>query len=742
MNISRRLDRMTALCGMVALLAFALADQNATLVLVAAPMLLVAWTVGGQGRPPVIGTLGMNLLVLSAAAYTVYNALVLRTALISSVSSFLALIFVVKMFDRRTPRDLAQLLVLSACVVVGTMLTGGYLAVAMLLLTYLPLLVWATVLRQLDWRTHASAAPGAEPVVHVGERAPSQLRGMVAASCAGTLLISVVLFVVLPRGNFINAGRGWAFQAHAMATGFRDDVRLGQQGLLSEDSTPVLDVTLRDGRGRDIGGQLRTLYLRAAVLDRYDPTSGTWRASRAEERRAETRQLQADSAWDLVKPARVTGVVQTEITLRGPRPGNGYLFTLFRPIRVALGQAGTVSYRAADGVLRVNVPQRGERLSYTVFSMLDSGSEGTVAETLFESGPFATGPIRALAERLIRDADVPADTAVREASQIRRGIDAIMAHLRNGFSYTTEMVAPPPGQDPIEMFVFETRRGHCEYFASAMAALCRAAGIPARVVTGYAATEFNAVTGAYVVRQSHAHAWVEASLGEGRWEVFDPTPPSELARRSRTTGLLAQLRSIYDAVDSQWVTGVLGFSEQTRLALFDSFARRARATFNPEGWKERLGRVVEAAESRAVLTWTAVALIVAAVSAPVAATLIRLRRRWSRLKSAVRTGHETWMAGLAARARSRARFYDRLLVLLARAGEPKPPEAHALAHALAVRAHDPELGDPAVRLVGRYYALRFAGADDDFSNDAIEADLARLERMVRARGRGARTQRR
>ena len=91
---------------------------------------------------------------------------------------------------------------------------------------------------------------------------------------------------------------------------------------------------------------------------------------------------------------------------------------------------------------------------------------------------------------------------------------------REAFVYT---LAPPLlDHDPVDGFLFETRRGFCEHYASAFVVLLRAAGIPARVVTGYQGGEINPRGGYMMVRQSDAHAWAEA-LVDGEWRRYDPT---------------------------------------------------------------------------------------------------------------------------------------------------------------------------------------------------------------------------
>jgi len=111
---------------------------------------------------------------------------------------------------------------------------------------------------------------------------------------------------------------------------------------------------------------------------------------------------------------------------------------------------------------------------------------------------------------------------------------ALERHLQSELAYSLE-VEISGRKDPVLQFLFDQRRGHCEYFASAMALLSRSLGIPARVVAGYRVTERNELGDYYIVRERNAHAWVEAWVpGEG-WRTYDPTPPAELMATATTS---------------------------------------------------------------------------------------------------------------------------------------------------------------------------------------------------------------
>ena len=103
-------------------------------------------------------------------------------------------------------------------------------------------------------------------------------------------------------------------------------------------------------------------------------------------------------------------------------------------------------------------------------------------------------------------------------------VQAIETYLRSNYTYTLTPPDPPAGVDPIEYFLFTSKEGYCEYFATAMGDLTRSLGIPVRVVDGYGPGTYDDHLKAYVVRESDAHSWVETYLPDYGWIPFEPTP--------------------------------------------------------------------------------------------------------------------------------------------------------------------------------------------------------------------------
>ena len=116
-----------------------------------------------------------------------------------------------------------------------------------------------------------------------------------------------------------------------------------------------------------------------------------------------------------------------------------------------------------------------------------------------------------LARNLTETAPTPYDRA-----------KAIETYLRT-FPYTLDVPPPPPGRDVVDYFLFDLKRGYCDYYASAMAVLARAAGLPSRIVVGYVSNEYDPSKAEYVVRRKYAHSWVEVYFQGIGWIEFEPT---------------------------------------------------------------------------------------------------------------------------------------------------------------------------------------------------------------------------
>lgn len=187
----------------------------------------------------------------------------------------------------------------------------------------------------------------------------------------------------------------------------------------------------------------------------------------------------------------------------------------------------------------------------------------------------------------------------REAGSDRAFAERLLRWFREqAFWYTLQ--PPALGEDSVDEFLFDTRRGFCEHYASAFAFMLRAAGVPARIVAGYQGGELNPVGNHLRVRQRDAHAWTEVWLQGRGWTRFDPTAavaPArieygidraledneeggggfEALRRLGENSLFRQLRHLSDYMEFAWQKWVLGYNQQTQM----EFLKRWLGSLSP-----------------------------------------------------------------------------------------------------------------------------------------------------------------
>ena len=169
--------------------------------------------------------------------------------------------------------------------------------------------------------------------------------------------------------------------------------------------------------------------------------------------------------------------------------------------------------------------------------------------------------------------------------------EALLSRYNKEFDYTLE--PPRLGANPVDEFFFDTKKGFCEHYAGSFVLLLRAAGIPARVVTGYQGGEINPLTRQLVVRQAEAHAWSEVWFADLGWVRIDPTFAVSPLRINRgmseafgpigvmntlidadKLGLLRQIAFSWDAMNTQWNRWVVGFSQDRQRDFLEGLGMR------------------------------------------------------------------------------------------------------------------------------------------------------------------------
>ncbi len=264
----------------------------------------------------------------------------------------------------------------------------------------------------------------------------------------------------------------------------------------------------------------RSLYLRSRTFDHFQ--NDRWRDTDSRTRKL----LPAEGKFSLPGPQAGTDVqyvVQVVSPIGSALPLSAHASSIKAP-------AGVIAQSRSGTVFLASDIEPG--FHYSAVSQLPENLDRPVAhDTLAERSRYLQLPegfsprIGHLAQQVTADATSPFHKAM-----------ALETHLRSTYGYSFETIFTSQNVTPLESFLFDTRRGHCEFFASAMAAMLRSIDIPSRVVHGYLAHTFNPVTGFYEVQTFDGHAWVEAYIDGVGWVTFEPTAAYPLPQRQQQTG--------------------------------------------------------------------------------------------------------------------------------------------------------------------------------------------------------------
>jgi protein-glutamine gamma-glutamyltransferase len=581
----------------------------------------------------------------SAGIYLSFGTLFGRDAGVA----LLVVMLTLKLLEMASLRDAMIVIFLSYFVVLTNFLYSQTIPTALLMLVGVWVITGTMI--GLQWREGAL-------------RYQETLR-LSAVMLAQATPVMLVLFVLFPRVQ----GPLWGLPRDAFAgiTGLSDSMSPGTLSRLSLSDAVAFRVQFR--------GQMpkpNQLYWRGPVLWYFDGTS--WHMG-----------MTFETAPSSYAPVGTGGAYSYTVTLE-PHDKR-WLFALDLPAKLAPNSRFTTDFQMlANRPVRTRT--RYEMTSHTSYRLGYEGLSPYERRRALQLPEGYNWRSRALALNM--------RNAARDEEDM---VQQVLAMFRTqSFFYT--LTPPLLGDQPVDDFLFNTRSGFCEHYASAFTFLMRAAGIPARVVTGYQGGEVNPVGNYMIVRQSEAHAWAEAWI-EGRgWVRIDPTaavsplrvesgiaaavPSTDglpLALRSNSEWL-RQLRFTWDSFANDWNQWVLGY--------------------NPERQYLLLSRV---GLDRA--TWQTLAMILFGITALITCIFAALILR--RLRSRTRD--------------PAAAIYARFCRKLARRGARRAPSEGPADFAARAAIRVPEAAGAIRAITELYIGLRYGPRRED-------ADMRRMRKMV------------
>jgi len=456
------------------------------------------------------------VLSLLTAGLVAFDTLTVSGDFFIAVAHMTIIFQALKSFDLREPWDHLQVYFMSLLQLIMASELAISMAVGGMFVVFLVIFVTAIVLSHFMKEDTLGSV---------------SLKRPVAIITLAAFATTAIFFLAVPRAR----GSIWQRKSSTSirAVGFSDKVDLGSFGRALEDSRVVMRVS--------ISGPKLPLYWRGITLDYFDGYS--WKDTM----KRSVRVRKAGGKFDFHHPGSPRVETIQKI----------HLEPIDTDVVFGLGEIVAVEapgwYISRDVAMGVKLPFKNDRrFTYTAYSIPggDLGVRRRYTEYYLQL-PAGMERVAALAK------DITAG-AVSEHDAARR----IEDYLKTNYQYSLETIPPPQGVTPIEYFLFDSKTGYCEHYATSMVLMLRSLGIPARIVNGFSGGEGNTDGDYVIVRQRDAHSWVEAAI-EGKWVRFDPTPPAP-------KGALSSFALMYDSIRMSWYRYVVGFDAADQRTIFSS----------------------------------------------------------------------------------------------------------------------------------------------------------------------------
>lgn len=574
-----------------------------------------------------ISTLWVNVITLAYIAFYPLDWRFVSRDFLAATVHLVFFVAVIKLLTAQSQRDYMLLTVIALLEV----LAASLLSTDLTFLLFLGLFMASSAAALAAGEIRASARNAR--VVPGGSKGFSRrLSVMTAVTSAAIVVVTATFFFILPRTA--RAALGWIVPPQSRYSGFGNEVVLGQSGAIRRSNEAVMHFRFKDG------AQPAGLRWRATALAEFDG----WKWFNT----PNPARVMMPGADGLLKLAddnqlRREGTrLSYQVVLH--RTNTDWLFFVGAPEYLRLRPTSVLA--ASTGGVRVPFAQT-EGLRYDVISWPGQALTPAIsAEERIHHLRLPQPDQRVL--QLANDLTAGARSDLERARAIE---DWLRGHLKYSLDPWERVV-----DDPLAHFLFERKKGHCEYFASAMAVMLRAVWIPSRVATGFLGGTRNPLVDWQVVRASDAHSWVEAWIPGRGWMTFDPTPAAEPG-----DGTWSRLSMWRDAAELFWQEWVVGYDLDRQLTLalgVSESRRRLNFTWAARWWRAMADAAGKAAPGAGALPLAAgAALLVAAAGAM--PLLFRQARKVARRRRAARGEFSSQDASL---------FYAEMLKALTRRG--------------------------------------------------------------------------
>ncbi|MEM4260897.1 MAG: DUF3488 and transglutaminase-like domain-containing protein [Candidatus Woesearchaeota archaeon] len=491
----------------------------------------------------------INVLSITTLIIFLLDAFIASDDYLVSVANLTILFQAIKSFDLREPWDNLQVFFMSLLQLIITSEFTNSILFGGIFIVFLSSSVSAIIFAHF---------------IKIGLKEKIVLTKPMVLITLLTFTLTTILFISIPRVAGGIWGKG--HKKGIKTAGFSERVDFGSFGTVKLDPTIVMRIELS-------GKERRDFYWRGMTLDYFNGVM--W-----ENTESGRRMIYKREGMFTIKPYKKEDVTVQKIYLEPI--DTEILFGL--PVIQAVETNSRII--SIDETNTIYIPMKKNKQFFYIVYSIDEPIYSGLKEKKYLQLPEGIDKIAEFAKNITRG-----------KNKISEKVKTIENHLKSKYTYSLNVPEPLRGMNPIEDFLFRTKKGYCEHYATAMVLMLRSIGVPSRIVTGFYGGEINTYGGYLIVRQSNAHSWVEALI-DNKWMRFDPTPAVSIEKPSIIMLYL-------DMLKMQWNRYVVSFSSSDQRNIFNLLTFPFRI---PEMPDFRLKKIKD------ILSFVLIALIISTIA--------------------------------------------------------------------------------------------------------------------------------
>ncbi len=713
--------------------------------------LFVAWL--RVGKRISLPRLLLLFLILISVSILLFSVFILKVPAGIALTVFVSGLVIAKSFSLTKFHDYAQLMVLSVMAIIA----GGALSVTsdyvVLLAIYVVLSGYCIYKMHLVKEYLLHYSPNSASSVVIDKKGHKPGFGSYIPVLLVTAGIAFIVFTLVPRESPAWLVSGVNRNSSATMTGFSQKMILGEIGVLLKDKSPVMRIKVSCSDKRSISYR-GMLYLRGDVYQCYGVLNNRWQWLAVHPDKYNRQIVASPYSVVYVRKPNVSKQELCKWDIFYRRPVSTNLFVVGLPVAVSTIQQMNLTYNAYDNVIiyssypdegfhytlwtepfryidirPIAIKSHPKRFSYK--KVEDIGRKKLVAirnrmrisENKFDD-MVKVERVKAIDERrfrrfLLRHSVFSRKELKKGGLSAEERAHRIMTYLKTNFHYSLDNRDVAPDKEPVWDFLVRRKHGHCEYFASAMVLLSRAAGLNARLVAGFKGGKYNDIGKYYIIRNCDAHTWVEVYVPNKGWRRYDPTPADRERYLFAEENFFAKpFWDFIDLIKFSWIEKISALKKTKQIVTkVQKHLLSNKKNEHYERIKEFFSKMLNYIKDRKygsvwfqMLHWIVGILLIS-----LAILFIRILSEVLQiLNRAIRDIFEQrWQKKFGPAWHCPVEFYRKLLLWMISRGLARKNTETASEYAERIIGQYPQVIEPIRLLTDRYLYVRFGGKDID-----------------------------